>query len=148
MSSAATACGAATNVWNSCIRGGSCGCCIAWGTNVTGEDCGSSCKTCNSGLCVVIPLLENGCDNLGNGTNRAGIKIHFFASTASFLSATTAFTLGRGVLLLYGGDEFDLSLGGTGLNTRYIGLVAVRTLRDLIPPNMVLGTTSPTTIVV
>ena len=148
MASAAAACEAAMAVWNSCIQGGSCGCCIPWGTSVTGGDYGSRSNTCNSGLCVVIPLLENGGNNLSNGTNRAGIKLHFFASTASFLSATTAFTLGRGVLIISGGNEFDSSLGRTGLNTRDIGLVAVRTLRDLIPPNMVLGTTPTTTIVV
>ena len=49
-----------------------------------------------------------------------------------------AFTLGRGFLFLSGGNKFDSSLGGTGLNTRGIGLVAVWSLRDLIPPNMVL----------
>ena len=131
MASAATAFGATMAVWNSCIQGGSCGCCIPWGTIVTGGDCGSCSNTCKSGLCVVVPLLEDRGDNLGNGTNGAGIQINLFASTASFISASTAFMLGRGVLFLSGGDEFDSSLGGPGLNTRDIGLVAVWSLRDL-----------------
>ena len=125
MAIAATACGATMAVWNSCIRGGSCGCSIPWGTSVTGGDCGSRSNTCKSGLCVVVPLLEEGGDNLGNGTNGARIQLNFSASTASFLSAYTAFTLGCGVLFISGGDEFDSSLGGPGLNTREIGLVTI-----------------------